>query len=706
MGLFSKFRKKKAEPDKSKKVSKKESKPKKKGLFGRGRKELTLLEQMQLEESVASATLDVVQELADDGGSSIREVDDGFLIVAFTNEMLEEVGLDSSSEEFGSFVEGLRSEIIESIALANDLDEGIIGIIPSIETLLALDEYDFVHEMEFQWAIVPYGLEDEDQLILLDDTVGIDKLLVIANQPNAGLEIVDGKVVDSQGGVEEDSFDTGFEDDFEDGLEDDLEDDFEDGLDDDFEFDDFDVPEEIVNEESDLDEFDVGFEEFENEMLEDYEDELDLDDDFTDLDDDFEFEDEVEETEVTAEEIQETVEKITVQNFNNRELDLSIDMTIFDNYFDSISIAKFDKLEHDGSELQKVISKLRQDANVELERFHQENIQSLRNKYTTSMRDIHDKLVDSLDHTNEDTTYGVRFYEIDKEYEDNIDDLDRLVSEQTEGIRKRYAEERTAFAENARREAEALYDSRHKAQRDKEILAVRDDTKSNLKTERDVKVGELYKDRKNVARRLFDKATTALLQNLQEEYQKISQRELEMYDTFRKDMDAYLRRHFSDEVLRAKAEAEKMRQSHEAERVRKEYEQMLLTKTKQLEEADNRAREALRQLDDNHKEQLDLVKADYERRIKREQSDNKDLRDLLQESNRSNSRIGEQKEKEIEHRLKLYEDTIKAKDLELKYANERADRSHRPMKFIIVAASMITLAVGVILGFLFGVGMM
>lgn len=707
-----------------KKKEKKEKQEKRKGkakksFFGGKKQDLTLIERMQLEESVAAASLDVVQELANSGESAVREIEEGLLIVAITNEMLEAAELDPSGEEFGSFTEALRSETIESVALAGDLEDGVIGIIPSQETLSALDEYDFAQEMAFKWAIVPFDLEDDDRLTILDSDVHLDRLVELANDPSIQLEIKNGEVVEI--GASEDDAD--YE---EDGVTDDDDDDVDEEVDeevvvpdnasidadeDESNDEDFDLDQETSDDlETDLpDSFDTLEDEPTLDELDDEPDEPDVLD--TDLDalsdaalDDLDSLPSQEDDEIVAEETKEAINRVAEHVFNNTELDLKIDMTVFDDYFDSVSIARFDTEKQDDSELQNVIAKLRQDANVELQRFHQENIQALRTKYATSMRDIHNKLVESLDHKNESTTYGQKFYEIEHKYDAEMDDLDRLIAEQVEKIQADYNRDREEFAENARREALAVYDSRYKDARDKKISAVRDHVQMDLKTKRDIELGELYNDRRTVAKRLFDKATTALLQKLQEEYQDISRKELQMYDAFRKDMDVYLRKHFADEVLRAKAEAEKLRQSHEAERVRNEYEQMLLAKTRQLEEADNRARESLRQLERTHKEELEHIKADYERRIEREKRDNQELRHLLQESNQNTSKISEQKEKEVEHRMKLYEDALKAKEKELEYANERLNKAQRPMKFIIGAVAAIALALGIIFGFLFGIG--
>lgn len=728
MGLFTKKggnKSKETAPAEVKAVKKGKKAKEKKSLFGGKKKELTLLERMQLEESVAAASLDVVQELAEIGGSAVRELDEGLLIIAITNEMLEEAGLDPSGEEFGSFSQALRSETVESIALADDLASGVIGIIPSQETLLALDEFDFVHDTAFRWAIVPFDLTDDDRLMVLDSTVHIDTLMDMSNNPDIQYGIKNGEIVELSGGNYEASSDASY-DSASDGVEEDSDvdiplDDVEldaGGIDEIHE------PEEFDTDLDDMDDMSIPDTEFDtdfnNEAFnEDFNSDLDTEyneisfdaEDSYDEADEFDIEDAesvhasgdyTEDEGMTAEESREVINRLAAHGFNNTELDLVIDMDKFDDYFDSVSIAQFDVTRTDDSELQNVLSKLRQDANTELERFHQDNVQSLRNKFTTSMRDIHNKLVESLDHKDENTTYGRRHYEIEADYNEAIDDLDRRVAGIIDQINKEYNEAREEYAENAKREALAVYDSRYRDERNHKIDSVKDNVQTDLKTNRDTELGELYKDRRTVAQRLFDKAKTALLQRLQEEYQAISQKELQMYDAFRKSMDVYLRKHFADEVLRAKAEAEKLKQAHEAERVRTEYEQMLLTKTRQIEEADAQSREALRQLEVTHKEQIDHVKEDYERRIEREQRDNQNLRDMLQDANASNSKIGEQKEQEVQHRMKMYKDALEAKEIELEYAKESAKNSQKPMKFVLGAVGAVTLAVGIIFGFLAG----
>lgn len=686
-----------AEP-KQAKTSKKDKA--KKPMFGGKKKDMTLIERMQLEESVAAASLDAVQELADEGGSAVREIEDGLLIVVFTNEDLENAGLDPAGEEFGSFAEALRSETIESIALAKDLEGGIIGVIPSEETLTALDEFEFVQDLLFKWAIVPFDLDDNDQLTVLDDTVHIARLVELARDGSIELSVVNGSVVtESNDGEELAEYPDEDELPEEPGDEDD-----ELPADDEF------APDEPLDDEfaPDLDDEPTGTY---GELPHDdgsYDDELDdeptydFDDEDGDEDDDVYVA--VEQELMPVAESKEAINRAVNHSFNNTELGLSIDMTKFDDYFDAVSLAQFDTHKVDDSELQNVISKIRQDANTELQRFHQDNVTSLRNKFTTSMRDIHNRLVESLDHKDEDTTYGERYHQIEKMFQDAMSDVERQIAGEVTKVKTQYQEAREEYGENAKREAFSVYDTRYRSELDRKVSAIRTQVPSDIKTDRDVQLGALYDDRRTIAQRLFDKATTALLQTLQSEHQNIVRKELHMYDLFRKDMDSYLRKHFADEVLRSKAEAERLRQSHEAESVRQQYEQMLSTKAAQLQEESERGLNAVKQLEVAHREQMNEVKADYDKRLAREKKENAEIRELLTDATNNISKIGQQKEKEVEHQMAVLKDQIIGKDKELAYANERNARTQKPMYAMVVAAATITLMLGVIAGFLFGAG--
>ncbi|MEK4529847.1 hypothetical protein NST38_31060 [Paenibacillus sp. FSL H8-0104] len=687
--------------------------------FGGKQKDRTLVQRMELVESVASASLEVLHELVGLGNSAVREVDDGFLLVVITNDMLVASGVDPSGEDYGSFAEALSSESIESLTLAADYENDIIGIIPSSDTLASLDEYEFIHDMPLQWAIVPFDLTDESRLILMDSTVHLDRLIEIAKSPSIELRIEGNQVVDNGESEWQDEDDEDQDDRADDNDMDESENDINSYQEDmEYTYDAFSAENNDLfgtqtesYTESSFDENNFENEEF-GEYTDDEEDEFDTtpasdpfysnSEEELDLGGGFSSDPVVNHTDLTAEESKSIITKALEHTFNNSELNLSVDLVKFDDYFSSFTIVKFDENPTDDSELQRTVSNLRRDANAEIRQFHEIEYLNLRNTYITNLRGIHSQLVSTLDHNDENTTYGGRFHEIDTVYDAAMSDMDRLAANEAKTIHATYNEEREAYGENAKREALAVYDTRYRDERNRKIEGVKDALKSEIKSNRDMARGELFSDRRTVAATLYDKATTALLVNLHEQFQEIMEKELHMHDKFRKNIEIYLREQYSNEVLRAKAEAERLKQNEEADHVRREYKQMLTTSEEMLVKAEQQARLAIQQLEEKHKDQLNELKADYERTIDREKQESDSLKALLNQANENTSKIGEQKEREVEHTMKVYKDQIESQKQDLAFARERAGKSQKQLLLVYAAIGGAALAIGILFGFIFG----
>lgn len=696
-----------AQPEESVPVKDKKSKKdkKEKGSLFRRRKNMTLIERMQLQESVADGSLEAVQIYLQRRDSAVREVDEGILIIAVTNELLDLVGLDPSSEEFGSFVQALHAETIDSITLTEDLENGVIGIIPSADTIDALDEFEFAHEIPFRWAIVPPDLTDDSRLILLDTQVRMDLLVILRDNQDLQLRIENGEVVEipDESAVDNDysfynepSSNHSFyaqDDDEEDddsasypAYNDDEEDDDSAGY-------------PVYDEDEDNE--NTGYPLFDDE---DFDGEDDEDNIFTpvavtsfDVDDD---EVQQEETEILSpEETQQVITDRAEYLFTNTELGLKIDPDKFNAFFAAPTHVHFDtsRSEDDG-ELGRAILQMRRNANTEIDRFHQETVQTLFNEFIVGMNDIHEKIVHYADHLRDGSVYSSKYEEIESTLRGALNDIDRLSSEASREITEQYEHDRDTYAENAKREAMAVYDLKYGDEHRQRISAVKERLRQDFKTTRDIELGELYNDRRVVARRLFDAGAASLLQTLQVSYQEMMQKELTMFDIFRKDMDMYMRRHFADEVLRAKAEAEKLKQSHEADRVRQEYEQILTTRTRQMEELDTKARKELERLELSHKDQLELLRKEHSVLIQREKQQVEELRFNLQETMQNMTKLADQKEEEIAQRIAMYERTIESKDRELQYATNQ-----KPVRTIFMAIAAIMLTLGIIAGFMVGV---
>lgn len=709
-------------PEQESAQEKPKGKPKKQkkgfSLFGsskRSKGPIRLTDAMQLEESVASSSVDVLDGIVTDHiPSAVRFIEgDGYVIVALTNAMLSGSTLDVKSEEFGSFAEGLRNETIESITLPRDIEDGVIGLIPTLDTLQALEEFEFLDHVQYQYALVPEDITDDQGIILLDTTVSFNELLATANDFNLTYQLSGSHVdvVSTEGldgtDVEEsfESFDSA-EQDFtidehpEDVAFDEVEEEPSHILpphpmdDEPVE----DIPTYTLSDLDDLDDLDGV-------------DDVDTMDDGMDVADDMTFDTESTDTtftdatygstDLTEDEAAERQKQVVFQ-ISNSELGIELTTEKFDDYFANQPIVNFEIVDDQGNELQRTLNEMRRDANSELERMRHDGIQSLRQKFISALRQTHDLVTSELDYREADTRYFDAFMRVEERYQQTLNRRFEIESERTREAKADFEERKAAYVEDAKRAAEATFQRIYGDEHRRAVQNIPMLVSEEIEAEREASRAEIYADRRMVASNMFERVITTLLAELTQNFNMLAEQELSVYDGFRQNMEIYLRKHYSDEVLRAKAEAEKLRQMHEAERVREEYDQMLITKTRMLEEQEATYREKLDKLDLEHRQQLEEMRKETERLIERERKDNDTLRESVRQANQSNEIIIQQKDKEIEHRMKTLENMLEAKDAEIRYVTERSARSERPMKFITGSIGAVALVVGILFGFLFG----
>ncbi len=758
MGFLSKLKggksKKKQDDVDTQEVSEQVDEPKAKkkgfgglgGLFGRNKQEKGIIESMALNEAVASMGLSVLSGIVEsDQQSAVRELDDGYTVIAITEEMFQEMDVDLKSADFGSFANAISSEHIESFTLENDLNNGVLVLIPDRETLDILDEFSFIQDAVYRWALVPYDIEDDSTVVLLENHATLGDLNVIADQ-NIALVVRNGVIMtEEQAGSEpvEESTPEAFEDDRsiiggnddlygDDSFLDDDEDVFGDLLEDDVDSstaafagipDDFDDLDDFGDTADDPfadpfadvdldDEFDpfADIDEDVSDIVEvDSFDDIDIDGDdgFDDLDDlDLSDEDEIgtlvddDISELqTLDDGREMIEGVLDREFHNDELGLSIVGDAFNQQFGDVKPITFDTEPMDDGLLSSTIVEMRSDANTRILTLHNKHMQKLRSVYQNGLSDIHDKLVDILDYKDSETAFGQRFDELELQRDDQLDRADQLIAQSRDSLDQVYNAKRDDYGERAKREALAKFDDQNKDLHEEKKRDLGEDVEAGITLEFDSELSKLYGERREVAKRIFDKMTTGLLIELQDQHEAHMALELELYEQFHSKMDNYTRENYTDEVIRAKALATQQRQHHEADDVRDQYEQILKTKQRELEEAEQKAESELRRLENSQSKAIKESVAEYKRQVERRESEITELRRNAQNLQDRLVSIGKEKDHEYTQRLRASEDTIESQRQQLMYEQERADKQGRQSVVLLAGMAIVGIAVGLLLGF-------
>lgn len=186
MGLFDKFKKKhdtKDEPARSRRGT---------------NKDYPLISKIGFQDMIGETLLSKIAELADKDDNFVTAVDGGYLLLALTEDDLEQIKESSQqdgSDEYGEFFHLLQDERIATATLRTDLEHGIVGIIPTKETFRVLMEYDAFSELTerekqiaLHFAVLPNRLpgdEDTYHMRMLDSRL----------TPNDISALLDGKKV-------------------------------------------------------------------------------------------------------------------------------------------------------------------------------------------------------------------------------------------------------------------------------------------------------------------------------------------------------------------------------------------------------------------------------------------------------------------------------------------------------------------------------
>lgn len=186
MGFLDKFRKKhdtKDEPARSRRGN---------------NKDYPLISKIGFQDMIGETLLSKVAELAEKDDNFVTPVDGGYLLLALTEDDLEQIKESSQqdgSDEYGEFFHLLQDERIATATLRTDLEQGIVGIIPTKETFRVLMEYDAFSELTerekqiaLHFAVLPDKLPDDE------DTYHM-RMLDSRLTPNDISALLDGKKV-------------------------------------------------------------------------------------------------------------------------------------------------------------------------------------------------------------------------------------------------------------------------------------------------------------------------------------------------------------------------------------------------------------------------------------------------------------------------------------------------------------------------------
>lgn len=691
-----------------------------------------IMRNLRFEDSV----MKMVYESMDRESGAVRKVDGGYLAIVLDDSVLRELGM--GNEAVGSFGKAIKDRAISACVLPNEIANGHLILIPDEASLERLREFKFMRNGSFNWCFIKDGLTEDDTVQILDQTVTLDELQSIADN-KTDLGFANGVVTIGGGGAAPvDGFDddapyvddTGFVD-AELGAGNGMA--ASDAIDELQSMADAVAAEsnivEEVNDVADgsIDDISmVGFDgtNYGDEQPELADDEISLDDfDENDLDFDADFEDfsetdlalfegEEDQSNLPAAQpfTQDDLDEVLTHSFVTGPFDLEVDMDTFDMHFNYPQLPefKFDpSLFSDVPELMNHVQLMADSANAHIQTIHKQNQQKLKDDYMQALRAEIDALTRHFDISPDaNTEAAARANDIRDRYTDLIDNKAQEIEKKVQELRTQYNEKKQRYVDQAIAAAERSFDNANETSLHVEIEHVGSAFEESAKTVRDQALADLYVARKEAAHVLYDRAQVRILQNLSDEFRMNQEQELEEYERTRKEIDDYLKGHYSDDIMRAKALRDELDRHNEVDVIRKRYDELQIANKKEIERMRNEASNALDDLrakSDESKKQLvssyEDKLAEYERKVaekdERIQQGYGEIKDLQAEF----ARADERKQIEFEHRLAQARDEVDAKNRQMDAMQE--DQRRKGTMFVVacVSVGLLCLLLGTILGF-------
>lgn len=691
-----------------------------------------IMRNLRFEDSV----MKMVYESMDRESGAVRKVDGGYLAIVLDDSVLRELGM--GNEAVGSFGKAIKDRAISACVLPNEIANGHLILIPDEASLERLREFKFMRNGAFNWCFIKDGLTEDDTVEILDQTVTLDELQSIADN-KTDLGFANGVVTIGGGGAAPvDGFDddapyvddTGFVDaelgagtgmaasDAIDELQNMADavaaesniveevNDVADGSIDDISMVGFDGTNygdeqpELADDEISLDDFD--------------ENDLDFDADFEDFSETdlalFEGEEDQSNLPVAQPFTQDDLDEVLTHSFVTGPFDLEVDMDTFDMHFNYPQLPefKFDpSLFSDVPELMNHVQLMADSANAHIQTIHKQNQQKLKDDYMQALRAEIDALTRHFDISPDaNTEAAARANDIRDRYTDLIDNKAQEIEKKVQELRTQYNEKKQRYVDQAIAAAERSFDNANETSLHVEIEHVGSAFEESAKTVRDQALADLYVARKEAAHVLYDRAQVRILQNLSDEFRMNQEQELEEYERTRKEIDDYLKGHYSDDIMRAKALRDELDRHNEVDVIRKRYDELQIANKKEIERMRNEASNALEDLrakSDESKKQLvssyEDKLAEYERKVaekdERIQQGYGEIKDLQAEF----ARADERKQIEFEHRLAQARDEVDAKNRQMDAMQE--DQKRKGTMFVVacVSVGLLCLLLGTILGF-------
>lgn len=398
------------------------------------------------------------------------------------------------------------------------------------------------------------------------------------------------------------------------------------------------------------------------------------------------------------------VRTAVARRFLDDSLDFAVDMTPFETLlgYEVDTPAQF-SLDHLDSTnwLDGQIKMLSQQANTVLADQRRRDIEELRNLFFSLVSRTGDEISSqmSIDEDAENT-WAKTMAEVNGNETKALADLSEISEKQNAALADQYQREREAFIQARIGEERVRYDERHKPALTRQMDDMEASIRLDIESDYEARRYEILRARKTSARGAFDAAITKVMDHLIEKRAEQVQREAELIEKFRVEMNDFLDENRKEDIARTQALQEQLSRQNIVEEKSAEF----AAREQELHE------QIARERDEAHKRVLAAQDEANKVLERMRQENDAQLAQARAEVQRANERVKEEAERvgvvrdEIARQFQSQVESLQTdKQLlmdQMDRENLVAKRANRLYIALAVLVALAFLALGVIIGML------
>lgn len=398
------------------------------------------------------------------------------------------------------------------------------------------------------------------------------------------------------------------------------------------------------------------------------------------------------------------VRTAVARRFLDDSLDFAVDMTPFETLlgYEVDTPAQF-SLDHLDSTnwLDSQIKMLSQQANTVLADQRRRDIEELRNLFFSLVSRTGDEISAQMS-TDEDAdnTWAKTMAEVNGNEKKALADLSEISEKEKAALADQYQQEREAFIQARIGEERVRYDERHKPALIRRMDDLESSVRLDIESDYEARRYEILRARKTSAQGAFDAAITKVMDHLIEKRAEQVQREAELIEKFRVEMNDFLDENRKEDIARTQALQEQLSRQNIVEEKSAEF----AAREQELHE------QIARERDEAHKRVLAAQDEANKVLERMRQENDAQLAQARAEVERANERVKEEAERvgvvrdEIARQFQSQVESLQTdKQLlmdQMDRENLVAKRANRLYIALAVLVALAFLALGVIIGML------